>query len=149
MKVATQVGSTVTGEGFGFATADAASPWVGLITGAIVSTLGIGLAYWLHLRDRAMATTLAEYLAPLVDILDHKYWVDELYQYAIVEPLRKLGRLLSVFDHIIDGIINLLSWVPQVGGFFLRLTTQTGYLQRYATAMILGLVVILLFLFHK
>jgi NADH-quinone oxidoreductase subunit L len=149
MGVATQVGSSFNGEGFGFASAEAASPWVGLITGAIVSTLGIALAYWLHLRDRAMATTLAEYLAPLVDILDHKYWVDELYQNAIVEPMRKLGRLLGVFDHLIDGIINLLSWVPQVGGFFLRLTTQTGYLQRYAAAMILGLVVILLFLFHK
>jgi Fe2+ transport system protein B len=60
-----------------------------------------------------------------------------------------IGRLFGVVDHIIDGIINLLAWVPQVGGFFLRLTTQTGYLQRYATAMVLGLVIILLFLFHR
>jgi NADH-quinone oxidoreductase subunit L len=144
--IAAQSGAT--GEGFGFASPESV-PWFGLILGFAISAAGIGVAWFFHLRDRAAAKRLAENLAPVVDILDHKYWVDELYQNAIVEPLRAVGRMLSVVDRlVVDGTINLISWVPQVGGFFLRLTVQSGYLQRYAAAMILGLVVILWFLFH-
>jgi NADH-quinone oxidoreductase subunit L len=119
-----------------------------LVVGGIISILGIFLAYLMHLKDRRMATKLAERFPRLVTVLDHKYWVDEIYQNAIVEPLRSLGQLFYAIDRwIVDGIVNTIGLIPQVGGFIVKLTTQRGYLQGYAAAMLLGIVVILLLIF--
>jgi NADH-quinone oxidoreductase subunit L len=115
----------------------------------LISIAGIGLAYLLHLRDRAKADALAASLRPLVRLLDAKFWVDEVYQGFIVEPLRTLGKILNnVFDRfIVDGLVNLAGMIPQAGGIFLRLTMQRGYLQGYAAAMLFGIAVILLVIF--
>jgi NADH-quinone oxidoreductase subunit L len=81
-------------------------------------------------------------------VLDHKYWVDEIYQAGIVEPLRRLGRGFFWIDRmIVDGLVNVASWVPQLSGFALKITTQRGYLQGYALTMLLGIAVILIILF--
>jgi NADH-quinone oxidoreductase subunit L len=82
-------------------------------------------------------------------VLEAKYWVDEIYQGFIVEPLRNLGRFLYyVFDtYIVDGLVWAVSFVPQAGGFALRYLTQRGYLQGYAVTMLFGVVVILVVVF--
>ena len=59
-----------------------------------------------------------------------------------------LGRILFAIDKfIVDGIINLLGWIPQLSGFALKLTVQRGYLQGYATVMLFGIMVILVLIF--
>jgi NADH-quinone oxidoreductase subunit L len=119
-----------------------------LVVGGLVSIAGILLAYLMHLKDRGMAQRLAERFPNAVRLLDHKYWVDEIYQNGIVEPLRTLGRALFTIDQwIVDGFINVLGFIPQAGGFVLKLTTQRGYLQGYAAAMLFGIAVILLIIF--
>ena len=81
-------------------------------------------------------------------MLDHKYWVDEIYQAAIVEPLRNLGRVFFAIDRfVVDGIIGAIAFVPQLGGFALKLSVQRGYLQGYAAAMLFGIAAILLVIF--
>ena len=81
-------------------------------------------------------------------MLEHKYWVDEIYQSAIVEPLRMLGRACVAFDnYVIDGLLWIISFIPQAGGFALKISTQRGYLQGYSVTMILGVVIILLVVF--
>jgi NADH-quinone oxidoreductase subunit L len=119
-----------------------------MIVSAFIALMGIALAYALHLRDRARAERLAAGMAPLTRLLEAKYWVDEAYQGAIVEPLRTAGRGFFWIDRfIVDGIVNLFGWVPQVLGTTLRLTMQRGYLQGYAAAMLFGIAVILLIIF--
>ncbi len=77
-------------------------------------------------------------------ILEHKYWVDEIYQGLIVEPLRFLGRVLFGIDKYgVDGAVNAAGVSPTIPGWILKLTVQRGYLQGYAAAMLLGIVVIL------
>jgi NADH-quinone oxidoreductase subunit L len=118
-----------------------------ILSGAI-SLAGVWLAYRWHLKDRAAAERVAARVPEAVNVLDHKYWVDEIYQNVIVEPLRTLGRWFFAFDRwVVDGVINLIGFVPHVGGSVLKLTTQRGYLQGYAAAMVLGIAVILLFIF--
>jgi NADH-quinone oxidoreductase subunit L len=83
-----------------------------------------------------------------VRALEAKYWMDEAYQAAIVEPLRRVGRVFFAVDRIVlDGLVWLVGFVPQLSGFTLKLTTQRGYLQGYAGAMVLGILLILLFVF--
>src|SRR5205823_12366097 len=96
----------------------ASVPVMGMVDGGVVALLGIGLAYLLHLRDRGRAEWLARALRPFATLLDHKFWVDEIYQAAIVTPLRAIGRFLYALDRIlVDGLINLLTAVPQFAGF--------------------------------
>ncbi|HZN64939.1 MAG TPA: hypothetical protein VFB66_06530, partial [Tepidisphaeraceae bacterium] len=87
--------------------------------------------------------------APAVTrLLEAKYWVDEIYQNTIVEPLRWLGRAFFAIDrYVVDGIVNVIGWVPQLSGAALKLSVQRGYLQGYAAAMLFGVAVILLLIF--
>ncbi len=119
-----------------------------MFVSGMVSILGIYLAYVLHRKRRSYADELAAQFRPITRVLEAKYWIDEIYDAAIVQPLRDLGRLLYAFDRfIIDGLVGVIGLVPQLSGFALKLSTQRGYLQGYAVTMLFGIVVILLIVF--
>ncbi|MGH7214858.1 MAG: hypothetical protein ACREIT_08845, partial [Tepidisphaeraceae bacterium] len=119
-----------------------------MIVSGLIALLGVGLAYVFHLKDRAAGDRLVERFAPFARLLEGKYYVDEIYQNAIVEPLRGLGRAFFAIDRIVvDGLVGVVGFVPQLAGFVLKLTTQRGYLQGYAAAMLFGVMVILLIVF--
>jgi NADH-quinone oxidoreductase subunit L len=119
-----------------------------MIVSALVFGIGIYLAYLLHLKDRSAGERLAQRFAPVARVLEAKYWLDEIYQAGIVEPLRGLGRTFFAMDRIVvDGLVSLISFIPQGAGWILRFTTQRGYLQGYAVTMLFGVVVILAIVF--
>jgi NADH-quinone oxidoreductase subunit L len=125
--------------------ADAATHTTFMVVSTLVAAAGIALAYRFHLRDRAAGDALAGRFRGLAGALENKYWVDELYQAAVVGPLRGVGRAFHWIDRIVvEGLVWAVGFVPQFSGFALKLTTQRGYLQGYAGAMALGIVVILL-----
>jgi len=152
-EVANHSGAEVNAELFGQSEggaehATSLAPTPAMIVGAIVAVSGILLAFWLHLADRRKAEEMAAGMTGVTEVLDAKYWVDEIYQAAIVEPLRKLGKLFFAIDRIIvDGLVWLISFIPQLGGFSLKVTMQRGYLQGYAAVMAFGVLAILLFVF--
>ncbi len=114
-----------------------------MIISGFIALCGIGLAYMLHLHNRKAGDALVARYPLLARLLERKYYVDEIYQAAIVEPLRASGRLFFGFDNrIIDGVVWLIGFIPQGGGFTVKLTTQRGQLQGYALTMLLGIVVI-------
>ncbi|HEY8666915.1 MAG TPA: NADH-quinone oxidoreductase subunit L [Tepidisphaeraceae bacterium] len=119
-----------------------------MIISGLISVLGILLAYQLHLKDRRAGDRLAAENPGVTEVLENKYWIDEIYQAAIVEPLRGLGRVFFTIDRfVVDGVVWLVGFVPQLSGFALKLTTQQGYLQGYAVTMLFGVAVILLIVF--
>ena len=123
-------------------------PLTGLLIGGIIAIAGITTAYVFHLKDRAKAERLAAGMPGVTRALEAKYWVDEIYQAGIVEPLRSVGRVLFMIDRfVVDGLVWAISFVPMLGGFALKLSTQRGYLQGYAAVMLLGLAVILMVIF--
>jgi NADH:ubiquinone oxidoreductase subunit 5 (subunit L)/multisubunit Na+/H+ antiporter MnhA subunit len=81
-------------------------------------------------------------------MLEAKYWVDELYNFFIVEPLRHIAKMFFAVDRaVVDGMVWAISFVPQLSGFAVKLTLQRGYLQGYAAAMLFGVLAILLLVF--
>jgi NADH-quinone oxidoreductase subunit L len=65
-----------------------------------------------------------------------------LYGALLVLPLRGLAALSYFVDrYVIDGLVNLCGWVPRAFGSLLR-SLQTGMVQFYALAMILGMIVL-------
>ena len=48
----------------------------------------------------------------------NKYYVDEIYQFAIINPYLALTRAMAWFDlHIIDGIVNLAGTLTVLGAW--------------------------------
>lgn len=138
-------------EGYGqIAESGAHEPMVSglMVFSGLISIVGILAAYFLHLKNRALDDKLAEDLGPVTRLLEAKYWVDEIYDAVIVSPLRAIGEFSYRFDRwIIDMLVNMTGWICQLSGYFLKFTTQRGYLQGYGAAMLLGLAVILILVF--
>src|SRR5205085_370121 len=90
--------------------------WLAMFTSIAVAGAGIGLAYMIHLQDRRRAEEIARRVPNLTRAIEHKYWVDEIYQAMIVEPLRALGRLFFTIDrYVVDGTVGFVIFVPQAG----------------------------------
>jgi NADH-quinone oxidoreductase subunit L len=119
-----------------------------MIVSACLSVLGILLAMLLHLKDRAAGDALAARLQPLTSLIEHKFYVDEIYDALIVQPLWNLGRIFRFIDQmIVDGIVEVVGFIPKLSGFVLKLTMQRGYLQGYAASMLFGMAIILMIIF--
>ena len=106
---------------------------------------GVALAAWFYLAQRQLVASLAETFraAMLYQLSYGKLFLDEIYTVLIVIPLRVLGWVLFILDQfLIDGLVNLVGYlVRALGGLFRPL--QTGLVQFYALAMLLGLLVLL------
>jgi len=143
-------GASVQAARFGLEKAGEAheSPVPGLLLGGAIAIAGILLAGLLHLINRGLADRIAQAFPSLASLIENKFYVDEFYQEYIIEPLRFLGEIFFAIDRfIVDGLVNLMGWIPQLSGFTLKLTVQRGYLQGYATTMLFGVMIILLLVF--
>ncbi len=83
-------------------------------------------------------------LGGLWNLWHAKYYVDEIYDRALVRPLRSLGDFFFASDRLgIDGLIAAVAAVPQGLGLIMRLFQQ-GALQGYALGMVFGIGLLLL-----
>ena len=81
-------------------------------------------------------------------VLTNKYYVDEIYDTAVVEPIKNVSDkfLWNIFDNkIIDGLVNgVANYVSRLSVDWRKI--QTGVIQDYATFTIIGIVAILIYL---
>jgi NADH-quinone oxidoreductase subunit L len=136
-----------------FAAADAGSGFVERrsleLTLMAVSTtaaiVGIGLAFFFFLRDRHAADRVAARFPGLYRLLLNKYYVDEIYDAAVVAPIRIVseeGLWKRVDAGAIDGAVNGVA--DTVGGLSEMLRRiQTGSVRAYAASLFVGVVLIL------
>jgi NADH-quinone oxidoreductase subunit L len=115
-----------------------------MLVSTAIAALGIGFAYLLFLRRPDRADAVAASAAPLHRVLLNKYYVDEIYDAAVVQPIRRLSeRVLwrQVDAGVIDGAVNGAgSFVSGSSAVLRRL--QTGSVKAYAVSVLLGVVVI-------
>ena len=72
-----------------------------------------------------------------------KFFFDQIYNALIVTPLRWLATLLDIIDQwLVDGLVNFIGRIPPAIGSLMR-SMQTGMVQFYALAMVLGGLVML------
>jgi NADH-quinone oxidoreductase subunit L len=93
--------------------------------------------------DPQAPVRLAERAKRLYRTLFHKYWVDEIYDAKIVQPIVRASiRLWKRVDAAwIDGAVNGIAREIERAAGMLRLA-QTGYVQVYAMILTLGMVVV-------
>ena len=110
-----------------------------------VAIAGIALATYFFLRNRQAADAVAARFAGVHRLLLNKYYVDEVYDATIVQPIRMTseGGLWKVVDiRIIDGSVNGVARLVGSLGDGMRLM-QTGSVRAYAASLFLGVVAVL------
>jgi NADH-quinone oxidoreductase subunit L len=108
-----------------------------------VALAGTFVAHRFYVVDPALPGRIAERAGGIYRLLFHKYWVDEIYDARIVQPLvRGSVRLWERFDAaVIDGAVNGIGRRIEQGAALLR-QAQAGYVQIYALVLTLGMVVV-------
>ena len=88
---------------------------------------------------------------PLYNFLLNKWYIDELYEKVLVDPVKKIGSFfwkkgdIGIIDKFgPDGISKLVKIISNKTG---RL--QTGFIYDYAFVMLLGLSILLTYLILK
>jgi len=149
---------------------------IGLMLASLaIVALGFWLAYEFY-RSKRIAAELVAAKAPwLYKLLLNKYYVDEIYDAAVVNRTKDLGTLFGRFDAgvidgigvdgagwlarftskvsmwwdkwIIDGLLNFTAKFTQLLSYPVRLL-QTGTFSSYAMVILVGLVVLLAYYGH-
>ncbi|MEJ2453894.1 MAG: NADH-quinone oxidoreductase subunit L [Candidatus Thiodiazotropha sp.] len=106
---------------------------------------GLAVAWYIYMKNPAIADKVKSIAAPIYTLLDKKYWFDEVYQAVFAGGSRGLGKFLWLAGDrgLIDGLaVNgsaySVGWLASIVRH-----VQTGYLYHYAIAMILGLLLLL------
>jgi NADH-quinone oxidoreductase subunit L len=118
----------------------------GLMAVSVLTALaGIFVAMFFWLRNRTAAAKVARSVAPLYTLLLNKYYVDEVYNAVIVQPIKQLSTLIlwrGVDVGLIDGAVNGVGRLVRGSSTSLR-RLQTGSIRAYAASLFVGVVLIL------
>ncbi len=150
--------------------AGSAAAEYGLMALAVVLGAGMLLFGWnLYNKHPERAAAWRGRFAGVHNVLKNKYWVDELYDAVLIQPFYQLCRIAAWLDvkvvdgavnavrnvtvgtsyfsvfwdtWIVDGLVNLVGRVFMGSSSVLR-RLQTGLTQSYASAMVLGVFVMI------
>ncbi len=109
-----------------------------------VALLGWGVAYFWYVRSPGTATRYANRFKPVYRLIDHKYWVDEIYGVGIMGLLMATRGLLAglVEGAVVQGSgsglaagTEGLSWITR--------RMQSGNIRSYAGWLALGAAVLI------
>ncbi|HTG91836.1 MAG TPA: NADH-quinone oxidoreductase subunit L [Pyrinomonadaceae bacterium] len=148
--------------------------WIFIVISLIAAGIGMGLGFLFYVKDTRLPAIWAQRLRPLYTASYNKYWVDEIYGWAITRRTMDAARAVYAFDSkVVDGAVNGLAslgrlfsritggidkylvdgLVNTIAAFIIRLMSplfraaQTGFTQNYALVMVLGLMLAVLLLF--
>jgi NADH-quinone oxidoreductase subunit L len=121
-----------------------------MIISASFGIIGIIIAAILYVFRPALAESLKNAAGPLYTLVLNKFYVDEIYQTAVVRPLEGISRSVlwrGVDVALIDtGLVNGLGRVVRGWGSIFR-RYQSGSIRNYATLVLAGsLLVIFVFI---
>jgi NADH-quinone oxidoreductase subunit L len=118
---------------------------------ALMSVTVIGVVFaiyfarYIYLKNPKIAFNISRKFKRFNNLLVNKYFVDEFYDAAVVNPIEKMSdRFLWRFTDItvIDGMVNgTASIINYISGKIRKI--QTGVTQFYAVIMMLGIVIAL------
>lgn len=117
----------------------------------VLAFAGVATAYVFYLVNPSIPATIERKLAPVIVILENKYYMDWINENILARGARALGSgLWKGGDRVlIEGVIVNGSW--KVVGWFAGIVRriQTGFLYHYALVMLVGIFVLLtLFVFR-
>jgi len=110
-----------------------------------LAAAGAGTAWYLYLQRPDLPQFWQQKMSGLYDVLDNKYYFDDLYIKGFAAGGRRIGQFLWTKgdELIIDGVLvnGTAKTIGRLAGVLRQL--QTGYLYHYAFAMFIGLTAVL------
>jgi NADH-quinone oxidoreductase subunit L len=107
---------------------------------------GIGLSYYMYVVNKKVPERITAALGGIYTLVYNKYFVDEIYDATVVNPMIEGSRTVlwhGVDQGLIDGMVNGVGSQSQgIGGILRRL--QSGNIRSYATWVVIGAVLVLL-----
>jgi NADH-quinone oxidoreductase subunit L len=130
--------------------AEGVGPSEFLLTGISVAfgLTGIGLSWLMYVVNPGIPEKITSALGGIYTLVYNKYFVDEVYDAAVVHPLIEGSTTVlwhGVDQGVIDATVNGVGYQSQGIGRILRLI-QSGNIRSYATWVVLGSVVVLIVL---
>jgi NADH-quinone oxidoreductase subunit L len=125
--------------------ADTSTELLLMFGSVMVALAGIGLATVFFLKSPDRAGAMARQFSGIHRVLLNKYYVDEIYDAAVVQPIKGVstGVLWRGVDAgLIDGSVNGVGLVIRAWSAVLR-RVQTGSVRAYAMSIFVGVVSIL------
>jgi NADH-quinone oxidoreductase subunit L len=119
--------------------------WTLMFVSSLLAFAGIALATFLWLKRKEIPARMAAQYPGVHRLLLNKYYVDELYDTTIVQPIKVVSTegLWRGFDvKVIDGIVNGAGYFVSGVSVVLRLL-QNGSVKTYAASTFVGAVAIL------
>jgi NADH-quinone oxidoreductase subunit L len=111
-----------------------------------VAAVAIAFAYRLYLGPDATERreALKQRFKAFLEVLRHKYYIDDFYNAVFVQPGKAFGRFLArqIDAGVIDGAVNGVGTLVVVAAGRLR-RVQTGLVRRYVVAMLGGALLVL------
>lgn len=115
----------------------------------VISVAGVVFSIWfarrIYIKDRKIADDTANRFKTPYKILWNKYYIDEIYDALVVNPIKKFSEsILFRFTDvkIIDGLVNGTAAVVDKISLLIR-KMETGVVQFYAAVMVFGIVIAL------
>jgi NADH-quinone oxidoreductase subunit L len=139
-----------------------------MVLSLAIAGFGMVLAWLFYEKRPELAPQMAERARGLYRLIVNKYFIDELYGKVVLAPYYALCRASAWFDkwvidglvngagyftlgssyistgfdvYIVDGLVNLSGYMVRGTSWVLR-ALQTGFVQSYATAMVLGIFIL-------
>jgi NADH-quinone oxidoreductase subunit L len=116
-----------------------------MIVSVVAAAGAIFYARFVYLKKPEIAEKTVSKFKGIYNILLNKYFLDEVYDAAVVNPIVKGSEkfLWKIADNkIIDGFINgLAKLIDKISGVIKKM--QTGIAQSYAFVMVLGIIIAL------
>ncbi len=154
------IGPVVFGDYFGASVAQKPAEFHGLwsfmVHGFVtlpfwLAVAGIATAYLLYMKRKDLPKRIAVQLGPLYALVERKYGFDELYSWLFAGGARVVGRGFwrggdqAVIDGLmVNGSARVVGWFSGV----IRLV-QSGLLNQYAVAMLIGVLVLTFWFMRK
>jgi NADH-quinone oxidoreductase subunit L len=106
--------------------------------------IGIGIAYWMYVVSPGIPDAIVGRFHGLYTLILNKYYVDEVYDATVVEPV--IGGSSTVLWRgvdvgVIDGAVNGVGTQSRGMGMILRML-QSGSIRNYATWVVFGSVLL-------
>lgn len=140
---------SVPGTGHGFAGLFAEGehePFSALVMGlSILAALGgIALAWAAYSRNLVSSAAFNRRFPAVYALLKHAWYLNRAWELFATQVVIAGSALAAWFDrHVVDGMVNGVAWLCGQAGQRLRLA-QTGQMQAYAAAVVIGVIAALL-----
>ena len=121
--------------------------WLIILTPVLI-TIAIPLSYYLYIKDEKILDGIKNSNLPLYNFLLNKWYIDEIYDFIFIKPLKKIGVFFwkkgdqdTIDKFGPDGISRVIKFISNKAVQF-----QSGYIYDYAFVMLIGLSALITYL---